>query len=67
MSEKIDRPGVEKMIWTLNYLSNYIKLHGHENEYDHDFVLNHIDNVVEQVNKDKELKTSTEDENDFGE
>ena len=60
MSEKIDRPGVEKMIWTLNYLSNYIKMYGHENVYDYDFVLHHIDNVVEQVMKDRELNPPDE-------
>lgn len=64
--KKVLREGVEKMIWTLNYVSDYIRLYGPENDYDHDFALNHISNVVEQIKKDKELKTPTEDVNDFG-
>lgn len=56
MGKKLERPEVGEMLWTLNYLFNYLKEYGNDNDYDHDFALNHLDKVVNQINKDKELK-----------
>lgn len=56
MAKKKIRPEVSKMLWTLNYMYNYIKANGPENDYDHYFALAHIDSVVQQIKRDKELK-----------
>lgn len=56
MAKKKKRPEVDRMLWTLNYVYNYINVYGSDNDYDHDFVLRHIDDVIEQIKKDKELK-----------
>lgn len=56
MAKKKLRPEVGNMLWTLNYVHNYLNVYGSDNDYDHDFVLSHIDGVIEQIKKDKELK-----------
>ena len=59
MAKKKKRPEVDSMLWTLNYVYNYINVYGSDNDYDHDFVLAHIDDVIKQIKKDKELKEVT--------
>lgn len=56
MAKKKLRLEVSNMLWTLNYLHNYLNVYGSDNDYDHDFVLSHINGVIEQIKKDKEMK-----------
>jgi len=56
MAKKKMRSEVGRMLWTLNYMYNYLNTYGSENDYNHDFVLAHIQDVVDQVKKDKEKK-----------
>jgi hypothetical protein len=63
MAKKKIRQELLDMLWKLNYLHSYIKIYGPENDYDHDFVLNHIRDIVNQIEIDKRNKegdTSTD-------
>lgn len=59
MAKKKKREEVNRMLSTLNYCFNYVDCYGHENDYDHDFVISHLNDVIEQILKDKENKNAT--------
>lgn len=56
MAKKKVRKEVSDMLWSLNYVYNYINVYGPENDYEHDFVLKHLSDIKNLVEQDKKLK-----------
>lgn len=56
------RSEVYQMLSDLNYSYNYLTHYADDNDYDHDFIINNLKNVIELIEKDKENKTQKENE-----
>lgn len=56
MAKKKNRQEVNDMLFSLNYVYNSINVYGNENDYDHDLMLRHLNDVVNTIKKDKENK-----------
>ena len=54
--KKNNREDVNTMLWKLNYVYNSISCYGNENDYSHDLMASHLEDVIEVIKKDKEAK-----------
>jgi hypothetical protein len=58
--KKTIREEANTMMWTLNYVYNTISCYGNDNDYSHDLMLSHLEDVIQIMMKDKEVKQSSE-------
>lgn len=56
MAKKVRKEGLNQTVSTLRYLADTIDTYGDDNQYNHDLMLLHIQDIVEYIKKDKELK-----------
>ena len=44
---------VKDAVFSLDYVSGQLKVYGEKNDYDHDLLLRHIEDVVKKIQSDK--------------
>ena len=44
---------VKDAIFSLDYVSGQLKVYGEKNDYDHDLLLRHLEDVVKKIKADK--------------
>ena len=44
---------VKDAIFSLDYVSGQLKVYGEKNDYDHDLLLRHLEDVVKKIKSDK--------------
>lgn len=44
---------VKDAIFSLNYVANTLKIYGEKNDYHHDLMLGHLEDVVKKIKDDK--------------
>ena len=47
---------IEDSLFSLNYVFGQLKVYGEKNEYPHDLLLAHLDDVVKRIEQDKNNK-----------
>lgn len=47
---------VKDTVFSLDYVSGQLKIYGEKNDYDHDLLLRHIEDVVKKIQFDKSSK-----------
>lgn len=44
---------IKSCIFSLEYVAGQLKVYGEKNDYDHDLMLRHLEDVVKMIEKDK--------------
>lgn len=44
---------VKDAIFSLNYVANTLKIYGEKNDYIHDLMLGHLEDVIKKIKNDK--------------
>ena len=44
---------VKDAIFSLGYVSGQLRVYGEKNDYDHDLLLKHLEDIVKKINSDK--------------
>ena len=54
----MEKKEVNDSIFSLNYVIGQLKIYGEKNDYSHDLLLRHIDDVVKRIKEDEAKKES---------
>ena len=47
---------VKDAIFSLDYVSGQLKIYGEKNDYDHDLLLRHLEDVIKKIKSDQNPK-----------